>query len=142
MIHVLAGIAELVEQLQKRHTAVALVSGGFRQIIEPIADSLGIPFNHVHANRLLFDQDGNYAGFDDQEFTSRSGGKLEAVKHLRAMHGYKHVVVVGDGATDLEARHPDGAEAFICYGGVVLRDNVAAEADWTITSIQPLLDAL
>ena len=57
-----AGILELVQLLQKRGTAVALVSGGFRQIIEPIAASLGIPTSHVHANLLLFEDDGSYSG--------------------------------------------------------------------------------
>lgn len=53
---------ELVESLNYRGVAVALLSGGFRQIIEPIAESLGIPVSHVHANRLLFHADGSYAG--------------------------------------------------------------------------------
>jgi phosphoserine phosphatase len=53
-----------VALLQQRGTAVALVSGGFRQIIEPIAESLDVPKSHVHANRLLFNDDGSYAGAD------------------------------------------------------------------------------
>jgi hypothetical protein len=28
-------------------------------------------------------EDGSYAGFDTQEFPSRSGGKAEAVKHIK-----------------------------------------------------------
>ncbi len=48
------GIPQLVKRLQARGTAVYLVSGGFRQIIEPIAESLGIPVSNVFANRLLF----------------------------------------------------------------------------------------
>ena len=128
--------------MQDRGTAVALVSGGFRQIIEPIADTLGIPTSHVHANNLLFAADGSYAGFDESEFTSRSGGKAEACKALRAAHGYGRVVMVGDGATDMEARQPGGADIFICYGGVVFREKVAAGADWVIMDIRSLIDAL
>ena len=45
-----AGILELVQLLQKRGTAVALVSEGFRQLIDPIATSLDIPTSHVHAS--------------------------------------------------------------------------------------------
>lgn len=58
-------------------------------------------------------EDGSYAGFDATEFTSRSGGKAEAVQHIRAAYGLQRVVAVGDGATDLEARKPGGAEIFI-----------------------------
>ena len=51
----LAGIAELVQRLQQRHTAVYLVSGGFRPIIDPIAEILQIPQEHVYANTILHD---------------------------------------------------------------------------------------
>ncbi|KAJ8551710.1 hypothetical protein K7X08_021725 [Anisodus acutangulus] len=44
-------------------------------------------------------------------------------------HGYKSLVMIGDGATDLEARMPGGADLFVCYGGVQLRESVAAKAD-------------
>jgi phosphoserine phosphatase len=131
-----------VNALQEKGTAVALVSGGFRQLIEPLADTLGIPFSHVHANRLLFDAEGDYAGFDVEEFTSHSGGKAEACKYLKAKFDYSTVVMVGDGATDLEARQPGGANIFVCYGGVVLRENVAAKADWVVTDMKDLLEAL
>lgn len=136
-----AGIPELVAALQKRGTAVALLSGGFRQVIEPIADSLGIPFSHVHANRLLFGADGAFAGFDAAEFTARSGGKAAAVKFLREEFGYETVVMVGDGATDAEARADGAAAAFVAYGGAVHRPAVAAQADWAITDIRDLLAA-
>ena len=49
-----AGIPELVSLLQSRGTGVFLVSGGFRVIIDPIADILKIPRDHVYANRILF----------------------------------------------------------------------------------------
>lgn len=50
-----AGIAELVHELQKRQTAVYLVSGGFRAIINPIAKILQIPLENVYANTILYD---------------------------------------------------------------------------------------
>jgi phosphoserine phosphatase len=49
-----AGIPELVAKLQQQGKAVFLVSGGFRQVIHPIAESLNIPISHVYANQLLF----------------------------------------------------------------------------------------
>ncbi|KAK9828777.1 hypothetical protein WJX72_002034 [[Myrmecia] bisecta] len=125
------GIPELVQLLQQRGTAVYLVSGGFRVIINPIADMLGIPLTNVYANTILHQDDdqGSYAGFDAEEFTSRSGGKAEAIRVIKAQHGYSPLIMVGDGATDLEARQPGGAEMFIGYGGVVERPNIAAAAD-------------
>lgn len=38
---------------------------------------------------LWVQDDGSYAGFDPGEFTSRSGGKAEAVRHIRVGDGYK-----------------------------------------------------
>lgn len=60
-----------------------LVSGGFRIIINRLAEELGVDKDRVVANTLLWDEDGKYAGFDPEEFTSRSGGKLEAVKSFK-----------------------------------------------------------
>ena len=48
-------------------------------MIEPVAEILGIPKERIYANSVLFEADGSYSGFDDQEPTSRSGGKPEVV---------------------------------------------------------------
>lgn len=51
--------------------------------------------------------------------------------------------MVGDGATDLEARTEAGAAAlFIGYGGVVVRKGVAEGADWYVRRIDDLTEAL
>lgn len=132
------GIPELVKQLRANSQDVFLVSGGFRQIINPVAEILGIPLDHVFANTILFNPDGSYAGFDENEFTSRSGGKPAAIRYIKEKYGLERVVMVGDGATDMEARLEGAAELFIGYGGVVLRNNIAEKADWYITKIQQL----
>jgi soluble P-type ATPase len=54
---------------------------------------------------------GEFAGFDENEPTSRNNGKGEVIKLLKKKHGYSSVVLIGDGATDLEASPP--ADAFI-----------------------------
>lgn len=55
-------------------------------------------------------------------------------------HGYKSVVCIGDGANDLEAKPP--ATAVIGFGGVTVRDKVAAEADWFVKSMHEIIAAL
>ena len=40
-------------------------------MIYPLAEELNIPHNRIFANNILFDEDGQYAGFDDTELTSR-----------------------------------------------------------------------
>ncbi|KAG5536456.1 hypothetical protein RHGRI_024027 [Rhododendron griersonianum] len=136
------GIDELIKKLKAKSTAVYLVSGGFRQMINPVASILGIPPENIFANQLLFGNSGEFRGFDANEPTSRSGGKATAVEQIKKIHGYKSLVMVGDGATDLEARKPGGADLFICYAGVQLRDSVASKADWLVFRFTDLISSL
>jgi len=48
----------LIELLHSRNIPVYLVSGGFRAIINPVADHLKIDRNNVYANTLFFNNDG------------------------------------------------------------------------------------
>ncbi|PPD94822.1 hypothetical protein GOBAR_DD08133 [Gossypium barbadense] len=136
------GIEELVKKLMARNTDVYLISGGFRQMINPVASILGIPQENIFANQLLFGSSGEFLGFDANEPTSRSGGKATAVQQIRKVKGYKALVMIGDGATDLEARKPGGANLFICYAGVQHRESVAAKANWLVFSFTDLITAL
>ncbi|XP_016481363.1 phosphoserine phosphatase, chloroplastic isoform X2 [Nicotiana tabacum] len=100
------GIDLLVKKLKDEKKDVYLVSGGFRQMINPVASILGVPIENIFANQMLFGSDGECAGFDKNEPTSRSGGKPTAVQQIKKAHGYKSVVMIGDGATDLEVPEP------------------------------------
>ncbi|KAG2380753.1 Phosphoserine phosphatase [Vigna angularis] len=136
------GIEELVQKLKANGIAVYLVSGGFRQMINPVASILGIPESHIFANNLLFKSSGEFLGFDTREPTSRSGGKAVAVQQIKKAHGFKTLTMVGDGATDMEARQPGGADLFICYAGVQLRESVAVKADWLVFNFKDLINLL
>jgi phosphoserine phosphatase len=131
------GVRELVAALRRRGADVFLVSGGFTQMIHPLADALGLPRAHVHANTLLFGPAGEYAGFDQAAPTSRDGGKPEVLRRLRAQLGPGPIVMVGDGATDMQARPP--ADAFVGYGGVVVRPAVRDGACLFTTDFADLL---
>lgn len=52
-----------MKRLQERGTAVYLVSGGFRRVIQGAAEQLNIPDENVFANRLQFDDEGNVLFF-------------------------------------------------------------------------------
>lgn len=132
------GIVPFIQALQQRGSAVHIVSGGFRQMIEPVAAPLGI--KKIFANTLVWDSQGQYLGFDETEPTATDGGKPRAVARLKDEHGYRVVVMIGDGATDLQAKPP--ADAVIGYGGVVERDIVKQQADWFVTDFSDLLAAL
>eukprot|EP00798_Chlamydomonas_sp_ICE-L_P020405 gene20405-27184_t len=117
------GAVELIATLQKRGVQVYLISGGFREILNPIAEYLGVPPTHVIANRMNFQWDPatgdatKLVGFDPNEPTSRNKGKPLAIRRLREAHPeLKNIVMVGDGVTDLEAvLEEGGADVFIGY---------------------------
>ena len=49
---------------------------------------LGLNFN-VLTLSLIYSMSGHFAGFDENEPTSDSGGKTRVVKLLKARYGYK-----------------------------------------------------
>jgi phosphoserine phosphatase len=129
------GVVPFIQALQRKNVHVYLVSGGFTQMIYPIADRLNIPRRNVFANTILFDSKGMYSGFDRTAPTSRDGGKPNVITSLKQQHDV--IVMVGDGATDMQAKPP--ADAFIGFGGVVVREPVKNGADWFITDFNDLL---
>ncbi|CAN8016131.1 unnamed protein product, partial [Ixodes persulcatus] len=131
---------ELVAQLQSRGVAVYLVSGGFRSIIESVADELGIPRKNIYANQIKFYFNGEYAGFDETQPTSHQDGKARVAAFLKQKHGFQRVVMVGDGATDMAACPP--ADAFIGYGGNQVREKVKKAAAWFVYSFDELVQEL
>lgn len=133
-------MSELVVALKERNKEVVLVSGGLKQMIVPIAHKLSIPTENIFAIELFFNEDGTFKDFDRDAPTARTMGKRKVMEMLR--QSYDNVVMIGDGATDLEAKSDDGAGAVIGFGGNAVRDKVKAEADWFVYNFQDLLDEL
>ena len=71
-------------------------------MIHPVADKLGVSRARVFANDLLFDREGAFVDFDRSLHTSRDGGKAAVVGDIKRSNGYRTVVMIGDGATDLQ----------------------------------------
>ena len=134
------GVQAFVQELQKQNKAVFLVSGGFRIMIEPVAEILDIPVENIVANHILFDDKGAYSGFDANEPTSQDMGKPKALEMIQTAKGYSNMVMIGDGATDAQAKPP--AKAFIGFGGVEVREKVKAVADWFVTDFDDLTKVL
>lgn len=131
-----SGIGRLMASLQDKNVDIWLVSGGFRIMIEPVASELKIPIANIVANTILFDEDGKYAGFDRDEPTSRDMGKPKALEQIKSLHNYETMIMVGDGATDAQAKPP--AKAFIGFGGIVVREPVQRKADWFVTDFDDM----
>jgi phosphoserine phosphatase SerB len=138
------GVLYLISLLRARGTAIYFVSGGFIQLVTPIAQAVGVPRENVYANQIPLNADGSFMEHGLSELlasspTASKGGKAKVVRQLKEAHSYKKVVMVGDGATDLEARDMDGgADAFIGFGGVFVRDVVRDRACWYVTDFDDL----
>lgn len=136
-------VEALVEALKASKIQVYLVSGGFRDLIEPLAHQLGLcPVKNVIANSFVFEDETAYARFDKNEPTSESGGKSRALQAIidKSQGTINTVVMVGDGATDLEARPP--AKFFIGYGFTAQRKTVIENSDWFIKDFQKIKDLI
>lgn len=126
----------LMSALQQKSVDIWLVSGGFRIMIEPVASQLSIPIDNIVANTIVFDDDGKYMDFDPNEPTSRDMGKPKALEMIESQKHYQTMVMVGDGATDAQAKPP--AKAFIGFGGVIERAAVKEKADWFVMDFEDM----
>ncbi|GAB49054.1 phosphoserine phosphatase SerB [Mobilicoccus pelagius] len=99
-VTVTPGADVLVSALQEGGHAVALVSGGFVEIVEPLAARFGIGL--VRANRFAV-ADGRLTGEVEGEIVDRAG-KARALREFAAAEGIDldHTVAIGDGANDLD----------------------------------------
>lgn len=127
------GARQLVAGLQQRDCQVGLVSGGFSEIVEPLAAELGIEL--VAANRLQV-RDGQLTGSTDGDVIDRDAKK----RYLRQWAATSRVplaatVAVGDGANDLGMLDAAGLGVAFCATPVV-----AERAAVTLSF--PRLDAL
>lgn len=123
-----------LEKLRADGWTPVIVSGGFTQVIEPLAAHLGI--ERIEAVPLEFHADGSYAGFDASAPPTRNGGKPEIVTMLRAEYQPEKIVMVGDGISDLETQGV--ADLFIGFGRYAARTPVEAEAARFIRSLDEL----
>jgi phosphoserine phosphatase len=112
----------VVSALNHLGIEVRLVSGGYRQALEPMADALGVPHDKVHANDLHFGPKGEYTGFDESNPLCKSHGKAEVVKQMSPVPA----LFIGDGASDVEVAQY--VELFVGYGGIEKRGPVQGAA--------------
>ena len=122
-----ADARETVAALLWLGKTVRVVSGGLRPPVEEAARALGLSADAVAAVGIEFDGDGGYADFERASPLARSGGKTVVIG---AWELPRPALLVGDGATDLEAR--PAVDAFAAYMGVAFRPAVAAAADFVL----------
>ena len=117
---------------------IVILSGGFREVIAPLAEHLHIPADQVLCNDLLYDANGFATGVDPANPLAEAGGKPVVLKAL-ALPG--PVVMVGDGWTDAEVKLQGAADRFHAFTEIVRRETVVAAADAEAPSMDEFLHA-
>lgn len=119
-----------------KNNNIYIISGGFRQYIEPVVKPFGIESTHVVANTFRFDKKGNVAGYDAKNTMADTFGKVNAVKKL-GLAG--EIIVIGDGITDYQVKEQGVANAFYAFTENVTRAGVVAKADQILKTLDDLL---
>ncbi len=98
-IHFTPGAAQLVDELHRRGIKVGLVSGGFHETVDVLAQDLGI--DYVQANRLEV-KDGYLTGRVLGQIVTKAV-KLQKLQDWAAENdlGLEQTIAMGDGANDL-----------------------------------------
>ena len=121
--------------IEENPDRIHVVSGGFEELIGPAMKKLGV--RNLHANRLVYGDDGFVIGADPSRLTAQDRGKAALVASLE-LEGM--VVVVGDGVNDLQIRDDGHADLFVAYTRYQERECVVRSADAAVDSFaEPLL---
>lgn len=106
------GAADLITALQSRGDIVAVVSGGFTEIISPLLATLKI--SRFKANSLEIIE-GQLTGKVNGEIVDRRA-KAEFLKELVALSGIplSNTVAIGDGANDIDMIQSAGIGVAFC----------------------------
>ncbi len=112
--------------IEKNRDYMYVVSGGFRELIVPVAVHMGFREDHIFGNTFVYDVSGHVTGFDAQNILTGTCGKAKQITQLR-LDG--RVIMVGDGWTDYEVKQEGVADYFVAFVEHVARENVMKHAD-------------
>ena len=113
-----------------------IISNGFKEFIVPVVTKFGIKADHVFANDMVFDEDGNIIDLNRNNVLSINGGK---VKQIEALKLKGQINMIGDGYTDYEVRQAGMANNFYAYTENIEREPVKKHADHIAPSFDEIL---
>ena len=131
-------VEDSLTKLRKSGWEPIIISGGFTQVIEPVAAHLDIA--QVFAVDLIFNDNGDYQTFNEKAPTARNGGKPEIITAVTKGISPLQTVMVGDGISDLETNTV--VDLFVGYGGVISREAVRASASAFVLDFKDLPEVI
>lgn len=134
-----AGIEALIAEVHARGGVVGVVSGGFHEVLDPLAEDLGL--DHWRANRLEV-RDGRLTGRTVGPVIDATA-KADALREWADGAGIplQATVAIGDGANDLEMMAIAGLS--VAYNAKpVVRERADVSIEDDLALVIPLLDRL
>ncbi len=116
---------------------IVILSGGFREVIAPVAAELGVAPGRVLANDFIYDAESRVTGVEPSPLLADRGKALA----LDALNLTGPVVMVGDGWTDAEVKLAGRADRFYAFTEIVRRPRVVETADAEAASLDEVLHA-
>jgi phosphoserine phosphatase len=131
----------VITALRRAKVEVHLLSGGLRDALVPLAETLGIRPSRVHAVILEPDELGHFVRLHGAQPLATQRGKPLVLSQLLSASALKRpVVMIGDGSTDAATRGV--VDHFIAYTGVARRESVVSVADAEASDFLSLLPLL
>lgn len=134
-----AGIEALIAEVHARGGVVGVVSGGFHEVLDPLAEDLGL--DRWRANRLEV-RDGRLTGRTVGPVIDATA-KADALREWAVAAGIplQATVAIGDGANDLEMMAIAGLS--VAYNAKpVVRERADVSIEDDLALVIPLLDRL
>jgi phosphoserine phosphatase len=131
---------EAIEFLRGEGVRLAIVSGGIRQAIFPLARELGFALADVHAVDVVLDGGGQFWSWDAGSPLATQDGKRRVVADAIAGGMPRPALAVGDGSTDVAMG--SACDALAAYTGFARRDAVVRAAQHEVPSFEALVDLI
>ncbi|HBI16860.1 MAG: 3-phosphoglycerate dehydrogenase [Candidatus Moranbacteria bacterium GW2011_GWF2_34_56] len=129
-------VLDNLDFFMKNRNDIFIISGGFKDLIFPTAEILGVYPKNILANDFVFDENGVLAGVDKENLMAKENGKVNQLKELN-LSG--ELIMVGDGWTDYQVREFGVADKFIAYTENVSREKVVRKADIVVDNFNEVI---
>ncbi len=123
------------EFFQKNAANIHIITGAFIELVWPIVSAFGLLRENVHANRLIYNSDGDILGYDENHILAQDQGKVKLTQKL-ALTG--DVIMIGDGYNDYEVKAAGLASMFVAFTENITRDSVVEAADAVVNELEGL----
>lgn len=140
--YIVPGMEDAFAFLRENGQDLFIISGGFIELVKPVAQKLGISLTNCFANDYIVDDDDNVIGVMDTPL-AYDKGKVNIVRNLREQSCLRgRTVMIGDGMSDYDVFKEKQADIFIGCGFTAARPKVKENSPFFVSSPAELIALL